>query len=125
MPTEIICALISTAGVLLSAVISRFVSRAAAKKETEKLRLIWEREDVVSSDEDFAKMAAVVAEFVASGYNGQHKNAMSKVAAIRSKESGEIAAALDRLYEALTRRDLHGVDSSLSRVIEEKRKAKR
>lgn len=109
----------------MSAVISWFISRTTANKEIEKLRLTWEREDIVSSDEDFAEMSAAVAEFVSNGYHRARESAMAKAAAIRSKESGEMADALDRLYRALANHNIYETDEALSRVIKEKRKAKR
>lgn len=124
MSAEIICALIAIAGTAVSAGVSWFVSRSTANKEIEKMQLAWEREDVISSDDEFAEMAAGVAEFVQS-YSALHqRNAIAKVAAIRSKETGELGKLLDKLYDAIKSCDYIRTDIILSAVINEKRNAK-
>ena len=123
MTTEIICAIIAVIGTLVSAYISYFVSQATANKELEKLRLTWEREDVVSSDDEFALMTAAVGEFLSYYGWREQKMAMGKVAAIRSKEAGELGEALDELYETISSRS-SSTNDALSKVIEKKREAK-
>lgn len=124
MTTEVICALIAVGGTLISALISYAVSRSTASKEIEKMKLTWEHEDVVSSDDEFADMSALVAQFVHSHLQGHQQIAMSKIAAIRSKESGNIASLLDELYSAVRSGNISAADSCLSKVIDEKRHAK-
>ncbi len=124
MSAEIICALIAIAGTAVSAGVSWFVSRSTANKEIEKMQLAWEREDVISSDDEFAEMAACVAEFVQSYYGLHQRNAIAKVAAIRSKETGELGKLLDELYDAIKSCDYSRTNLTLSAVINEKRNAK-
>ncbi|MGM9563758.1 MAG: hypothetical protein ACI3VQ_06740 [Faecousia sp.] len=124
MSVEIICALIAVAGTALSAWVSWFVSRSTANKEIEKMQLAWEREDVVSSDDEFAEMAAGVAEFVQAYSAFYQRNALAKVAAIRSKETGELGKLLDDLYDAIKSCDYSRTNLTLSEVINEKRNAK-
>ena len=117
--------LISLAGVVISSLIAWFVSRSTASKEIEKLRLTWEREDVVSSDDEFAEMAAAVARFLRSDSPHNLAAASSRVAAIRSKESGRLGECLDSLYASLTNCERQAIEQALTAVIEEKRKTKR
>ena len=49
---------------------------------------------------------------------------MEKVAATRSKESGALALSLDLLYVAILNRQYDLADQRLTKVVEEKRKAK-
>lgn len=123
-PTEVICALVATSGVVISAFISWLVSRASANKEIEKLMLTWEREDIVSSDDEFADMSSSVAKYIVNLYSSERADAMGKVAAIRSKESGSISEKLDNLYSALKRCDVSEIDQSLNDIIDEKRNSK-
>lgn len=124
MTSEIICSLIALGGTVISALIAYFVSRSTANKELEKLKLTWEREDLVSSDDEFAEMAAAVAKFVQRRNYGEQRNALSSVAAIRSKETGEMAELLDSLYRAVRDWNPKQIDALLTQVIEKKREAK-
>lgn len=125
MTTEVVCALIATVGAITSAVISWFVSRYSANKEVEKMKLLWKREDVISSDEEFAEMSSAVARCLQSSSKRHRIDAMAKVAAIRSKELGEMAARLDSLYNALNSDSDLNINEELTKVIDEKRNAKR
>ena len=61
MKTEIVCAIIALVGTAVSGLLSWFVSRSSAVKEVEKLRLTWEHETIVTSDDEFAEMVSSVA----------------------------------------------------------------
>lgn len=127
MNTEIICAMIAVAGTVVSALLAWFVSRLTANKEIERLKLSWEREDVVTSDDEFAEMTASVAQYVSSLFEGYDLSAQipaSKVAAIRSRESGALADRLDTLYQALLSRQPVTINDELTLVIQEKRNRK-
>lgn len=124
MTTEVICALVTVGGTLLSALIAFFVSRTTANKEIEKMQLTWEREDIVSSDDEFAEMASAVARFVAYDSLQNQTEAMEKIAAIRAKEIGHTCASLDLLFRAVTTEDQGGADALLTEVINEKRRLK-
>ena len=127
MTTEILCALITMAGTVISATIAWFVSRSTTSKEIERMKLSWQREDVVTSDDDFADMASEVGKRISEvkdGYALQIHDAVAKVVAVRSKESGELALALDELYNALMGGTISKIDSALTAVIDQKRKAK-
>lgn len=124
MKPEIICALIALSGTLISALISWFVSRSTANKEVEKLKLTWEREDVVSSDDEFAKMASSVASYIQCNNSHYHREAMSSTAAIRSKETGELGVLLDNLYNAIEQNSVFETSRALTEVIKKKREAR-
>lgn len=124
MTTEVICALVTVGGTLLSALIAFFVSRTTANKEIEKMQLTWEREDIVSSDDEFAEMASAVATYVQNGWADMQRDALSKIAAIRSKEIGNLAVLLDRLYAEVCKNNTHSANTALTEVINEKRHTK-
>lgn len=124
MKTEIICTLITFAGIAFSAIVSYVISRSTANKEIEKMKLTWEREDVVSSDDEFAEMAGTVAKFVSNSSGQAKRSAMEQVAAIRSKETGELGRLLDELYLDLQSGYPSNADIKLSQVIDKKREAK-
>lgn len=140
MKTEIICAIIALMGTAVSGLLSWFVSRTSAAKEIERLKLTWDHESSVTSDDEFADMAASVALCIQEKLPASFDNAISRVAAVRSKERGALADRLDELYNILFdispnsgtvdfyaqdyQEKLKTVDSCLSKVIEEKRKHK-
>lgn len=140
MKTEIICAIIALAGAAVSGLLSWFVSRTSAAKEIEKLKLTWDHESSVTSDDEFADMVAAVALCIQEKLPASFDTAISRVAAVRAKEHGSLAHKLDDLYRVLFdvspnsgivdfygrdyQEQLKGVNSCLSQVIEEKRKHK-
>lgn len=125
MDVRIICSLISFAGIAISGLVSWFVSRSSAAKEIEKMRLSWEREDVVSSDEEFGEMCAAVATSVHYDSFTNRSKAGALVASVRSKEQGTLGNLLDDLYFSLERtHNTTTIDELLSKVIIEKRKRK-
>lgn len=124
MPTEIICAIIAVAGTVVSSLIAWFVSRSTANKEIEKMQLSWAREDIVSSDDEFASMSAAVARYIQCNNGTHQREAMAAVASIRAKESGEIGSVLDELYRTISSGQSTAADRALTCVIENKRNAK-
>ena len=123
MDTEIICTLISSAGVVLSALIAWLVSRSSAKKEIEKMKLEWEREDVVSSDDDFGQLSAAVSRYVMDTETPIiRKDAVAFAASMRARENGTLAELLDALYTALVEaKPAPVVENALVEVIKEQR----
>lgn len=127
MSTEIICALISLGGVVASGLLAWLVSNSTAKQQVDQMKLTWAHDDVVSSDDEFADMASEVAMYVTLLHDGNWviaDSARAKVAALRSKESGPLACALDALYATLLRDGAEDIDTALTEVIKQKRKAK-
>lgn len=124
MTTEVVCTLITFGGVVFSALISYAISRSTANKEIEKMELTWEREDVVSSDDEFAEMASAVAKFVTHNSGVNQRAAMEQVAAVRSKETGVLGRLLDELYIEVQSGVAYNADIRLSQVIDQKRESK-
>lgn len=122
--SEFVCALISFAGVIISALISKNVAKTAANKEIEKMKLSWEREDMVTSEEEFSEMTAAVARYASSFRTFDFRDAMGKLAAVRAKESGALAEALDVLYQIVSRGHRAEIETQLSKVIAVKRSIK-
>lgn len=85
---------------------------------------VWQREDLVSSDEEFAEMASVVSKFVSFGTGAWSVESIEKVAAIRSKESGEIGTIMDELYKSILSDSYTQADNLLTKAINEKRRIK-
>lgn len=124
MTTKVVCALITVGGTLLSSLIAFLVSRTTANKEIEKMKLTWNREDTVSSDEEFAAMASAVALYVSCRISHYQSDAMERLAALRASETGELSQSLDNLYFAV-RDARHGdIDSLLTKLLNQKRETK-
>lgn len=118
---ELACSLISVAGVALSAFVSKRTAETVANKETEKMKLKWEREDVVSSDEEFASMVDAAAQTIAHPSSENYSVAVGRVAAIRSKEIGTLGELMDELYKAIRNLDYERADEWLTKIIKLKR----
>lgn len=126
--SAIVSAVISVIGGIINTVLTqrnaRNIAQDAATQEIKKLERTWEREDLVSSDEEFAAMAAAVAGYVGHSLDSYRRDALKLVASVRSKECGNIGSILDNLYQCLRRNDVQGVDQTLTMAIDEKRSLK-
>lgn len=89
------------------------------------MKLSWEREDLVSSDDEFAEMASAVASFVQCCTGNRQKEALMKIAALRSKEVSDIAELLDALYTDVKAGSSLDIDNSLTKVLNKKRETQR
>lgn len=69
-------------------------------------------------------MTAAVARFSGGFYAANQRGALAKIAAVRAKESGALAAALDELYHAVSSWQCEKIDHYLTKVIEVKRTLK-
>lgn len=125
MSTEIICTLISVGGVVLSAILSFVVSAFSASKEIKKKRMEWEREDIVSSEDEFAQMVAAVSLYANTKRIEDWNNAVEKIGYVRAKENGNLATLLDELYIAVQSDICEAAIYKLNMVLEEKRNRKK
>ena len=118
------CALITAGGVVIAAFVSWLVARSTSSYELKKLKMEWAREDMVSSEDEFARMVSATAAHVSSdSYTVKHA-ALREIAFVRAKESGDLGAALDRMYASIKGKDSEETDRLLTAVIEQKRQAK-
>lgn len=101
MAPEIICTLIALCGTVASGLISWLVARSSAEKEIKKMRIEWEHDKLLSSDDDFSEMASSVAVCLQSMELSDFDTALASVAALRIKETGPISLKLDALYTTL------------------------
>lgn len=122
MTTEIIVALITTLGVMASALISWRVSASHANKEIKKLQKTWEHEKTVSFDDEFSEMVSAVSLYVSSRNIGDQYRALEKVSAIRAKATGPLADCLDELHHKLENNKFSELEQCLSNAITEHRK---
>ena len=126
--SAIVSAIITTIGSIITAKISQKTAvktaEETANREIEKMERTWQREDIVSSDEEFAEMASAVASFVHMRNGAFSLDATKAVASIRSKETGELASTLDLLYNSIQADDYQKTELLLSEAITEKRKIK-
>lgn len=121
----IISAIITVVGNIISAKIAQRTAlktaQEATNQEIKKLEKTWEREDIVSSDEDFAEMVKAVAKVCDYYCLDNQQDAISKVASIRSKERGRLGDTLDDLYQAVKAEDFDAANMYLTFAIDYKR----
>ena len=125
MTTEIVCALITVFGVILSALISYRTSRRISKDEIQKLTMTWSREDSLSISKDLEDLTQLVYDFIDCENNYFSIPALSKLASIRAKETGPVSILLDELSDALNSRDLLRRRYLLPKIVEQYRESKR
>lgn len=101
MAPEIICTLITLCGTVASGLISWLVARSSAEKEIKKMRIEWEHDKLLSSDDDFSEMASSVAVCLQSLDLSDFDTALSSVASLRIRETGPISLKLNKLYSTL------------------------
>lgn len=122
MKAEIICAIISAGGVLLSTLGSLFISKIAASKEIKKIKLEFEHNDNATLATELSDALAAAAKYSSKPITMYHTDAVSKVAAVRVRYGGELGRLLDVLYGDLTDGNCGGIDRTLALLVEEKRK---
>ncbi len=123
MNTEVICAIISAIGVLLSSLLSFFVSKSTAKSEIKKMQLTWEREDNLSHSSDFAQMIRTVSLYCNLTesepdivHSQEYAESIALVDCLRSTETGDLAQKLDQLRDSFPS-DLPQIRKNLDTVI--------
>mgnify|MGYP003290777720 CR=1 FL=1 len=126
--SAVVGAIVSFVGNIIAAKIAQKTAIKAAQEATaqeiKKLERTWEREDIVSSDEEFAAMAGAVGRYIHRDTIDNGAAAAERVSYIRSKEHGELGIILDRLHASLDERDLERADHELTNAINEKRRLK-
>jgi len=123
--SAVVAAVITLIGNVVAAIISHKTAVKTAQEtagsEIQKMQATWDREDVVSSADEFAEMAAAVARYTSLGTAVHQSEALAKVAAIRSKESGKLGSELDSLYDDIRSDRPDSADLSLGLAISAKR----
>lgn len=119
-----VTAIASLVSALLSAWIAKKTAESTANKEIVKMKLSWEREDIVSSDEEFAEMVKAVAKVCDFYCLDNQQDAIGKVASIRSKEYGQLGDVLDDLYAAVKSENFDAANMYLTSAINQKRELK-
>jgi len=126
--SAIISAIVATLGNIITAKIAQRTAEKTTEKtmnkEIQKMRIAWEREDIVSSDDEFASMAEKVSHFVYYNNGDNQEGALAIIAFIRSKENGDIAAILDELYQSVLSDDPIAANELLTKAINAKREIK-
>lgn len=80
------------------------------------MKLTWAREDITSFDSEFSEMIRMAILF-AERTNIGHPDTLAAIGAIRAKETGELALALDALYHAVKTDSCQEADVLIDRVI--------
>lgn len=108
---------------VVSGVVSWLVARYTAKAEIERLEATWAHERSAAFESCFAEMVGAVTYFVNHCDVGSFKDAVAKVAAVRSQATGGLANAVDELSSLLTLRggDNRRIQAALTAVIDRKR----
>lgn len=121
MTQEVLSGLFSLIGIVISGVVSFLVAKLSASKEVDRLKLIWKREDIVSSESDFSEMVSAVSVYAKTFRISDMNNAVKWVSKIRAQENGKLGALLDNLYIQLQNPVASEMENTLSEIIKEKR----
>ena len=125
--SAIVSALIAVIGNMITAKMARTTAKQTAQEtashEIEKMERTWEREDDLSSDDEYGEMVKLVVLYTSGTTVGPY-DALASIAALRIKESGDIAEDLDLLYLAVKKMDIDSIDHVLDELIEARRKFK-
>lgn len=112
-------------GEIISAILSGCVSWAVAvyqtRKEFEKLKMTWNRDDDVTYNEKFGAMVYATTRYAKHGSESSWKEAMSQVAEVRALADEDLGPMLDALYLVVSRKNMAGTDAALTKVISKKR----
>lgn len=121
----VVSAIITLIGNIIAAKIAQKTALKTAQETTnqeiKKLEKTWEREDIISSEDEFSAMANAVARYIHRDTTTNASEAVGLVASVRSKEYGELGQILDTLYDALASRDTVRANDALTKAINKKR----
>lgn len=123
MNTEIVCAIISVAGVLLSCLTSLIVSKVAASKEIKKLKIELEHSDNAALAEKLSEALALAAKYTNYPCTMYQTAAKSQIAEVRGRYGGEVGRLLDELYTDIARENSRKADSTMALLVTEIRKS--
>lgn len=122
--SAVVSAFIAAVGHIITERMARTTAKETAKETTNreimKLERTWDREDELSADDEFGEMVKLTILCVSDVGEGPFK-ALAAIGALRSKESGELAEALDNLYQAVKSRSFAEADKQLDTAISIKR----
>lgn len=106
---------------VLATIVAAFIAKRQASRELElkfdHLQKQWEHERELATESRFSEMAAAVSNYLHTQGPNVWPDALAKVAAVRVESDGNLAAALDRLYDALDKGTRSEVTSALSSAI--------
>lgn len=108
----------------VSALIAKRTAESTANKEIEKMKLGWKREDIVSTDDDFATMVEAITTFLHFRDSRSQLKAAQCVSIVRAKENGSLAPIVDDLYSCVQACRYDSVELLTTQAIEAKRHIK-
>ena len=117
LPTEIICALITAGGTILSALIATISAKHVTQRELKKLKLQWKHERDLSSADAFTEMVMAVSRYTQSGWPRHQREALERITAMQTNAHGETASALNALYGATASGSAAEINKCLATVI--------
>lgn len=113
-----VTALATIMSAIISSCISYAIYRFGFKRDLEKLRLSWNREDKLAYMNQFTKMVTSVSEYLTVEGAPPHSAAMNSVRALQATESGTNAQMLDDLYNAISEHDKETTRNILSQILQ-------
>lgn len=102
MSQTIICAVVSTVGVVLSAVIAFLTALYTSKSEFRKLKMQLEHDDKRAREKAFSEMVGSVSKYVESGYRKYQREAMEKISVSMVGADKQMIDELSRLYSTVS-----------------------
>ena len=115
--SQLICAIITASGTVLSAVIAFFSARYTAKREIRKMKLQWAHDDHLSDKKDFSEMTAAVSRYAQSGWSRHQREALECIAVVQVSASGDLLSELITLSNLVSSGSLDDIHQQLMSVI--------
>lgn len=119
-----VTAISSLIAAVVSASIAKRTAENTANKEIEKMMLGWKREDIVSTDDDFATIVEAITTFLHFRDSRSQLKAAQCVSIVRAKENGALAPIVDDLYSCVQAGQYDSVELLTTSAIEAKRHIK-
>lgn len=118
---EITCTIISTGGIILSALISYWASRFAASNEIKQMKALWDREDSETVDKLFLEMISEVEKFICEELFDNIPETLSAISKARAYMPSNLAPLGDQLHKDVQGEDRSAARKTLDKIIAEKR----
>lgn len=108
--TTIIGGFFTLTSVLLSLIVSLFVSRWSTNNEIKKIKILWEYDDRKIYDKEFSEMITAVSAFDSKPNTATRANAIEKINIIRLRAKGNTIGLLNLLYAEIATANMMAPD---------------
>lgn len=117
LSTEVICALITLAGVIYANISSKVIAKETANNEMNKLKQTWEHDNEIAFERAFCDMTEAVSTYIIEPSQPNQQIARTKTSVMLAHATGDMANRVQNLYDSMKRRPSPEAEEMLTEVL--------